>query len=407
MPRKASNPLSHMGVKNEIKPGYHCAGDGLYLQVTASGSKSWIYRYRLHGRSREMGLGAFARDSVTLKEARQKRKEWSVLVDQGIDPIDERKRRRESNRIAGINKITFSACAEQYIDAHAAKWKNAKHVAQWRSTLATYANTVFGSIPVSEVDTSLVEKALLPIWQKKTETASRLRGRIESVLDWATVKKYRVGDNPARWRGHLDMLLPKPGEVTKVEHHPALPYVRIGAFMAKLRKEEGAAAKALEFTILTATRTSEVIQARWGEIDLAGKMFTIPAERMKAKREHRVPLSPPAIKLLKDMAKRKESEWVFPSIRAGRPLSNMAMLALLKRMKRADLTVHGFRSTFRDWAAEQTNFPSDVAEMALAHSIRDKTEAAYRRGELFDKRAKLMAAWAAYCSISQRRGNDV
>lgn len=407
MPRKVSDALTPKEVEHKKKPGYYCDGDGLYLQVTDNGAKSWIYRYRLNGRSREMGLGAFARNGVTLKDARQKRKEWSVFVDQGIDPIDERKRQRESNRIAGVKKITFAECAEQYIDAHAAKWKNAKHVAQWRSTLAAYANTVFGSLPVAEIDTALVEKALLPIWQEKTETASRLRGRIESVLDWATVKKYRIGDNPARWRGHLDMLLPKPGKVTKVEHHPALPYARMGAFMAKLRKEDGAAAKALEFTILTATRTSEVIQARWDEIDLPGKVFTIPAERMKAKREHRVPLSPPAIKLLKDMAKRKESEWVFPSIRAGRPLSNMAMLALLKRMKRADLTVHGFRSTFRDWAAEQTNFPSDVAEMALAHSIRDKTEAAYRRGELFDKRAKLMAAWAIYCNARQRKGNDV
>lgn len=405
MPRKVLKPLTPKDVEHKKKPGYYCDGDGLYLQVTSTGAKSWIYRYRLHERSREMGLGPVARDSAkkgrTLKDARMECRKWSLFVDQGIDPIDERNRQYESNKLEGGKKITFAECAEKYIEAHAAKWKNVKHVAQWRNTLETYANTVFGALPVAEIDTALVEKALSAIWKEKTETASRLRGRIESVLDWATVKKLRVGENPARWRGHLDMLLPKPSKVTKVEHHPALPYAHMSAFMVKLRKESGTAAKSLEFTILTAARTSEVIQARWDEIDMPGKVFTIPAVRMKAKREHRVPLSPPALKLLKDMAKRKESEWVFPSIRAGKPLSNMAMLQLLKRMKRADLTVHGFRSTFRDWAAEQTNFPRDVAEMALAHSIRDKTEAAYRRGELFEKRAKLMAAWAVYCATGK------
>jgi len=293
--------------------------------------------------------------------------------------------------------MTFDECSAAYIEAHKASWKNSKHYDQWRNTLAAYASPIFGSLPVDEVDTGLVIRALERIWNDKTETASRVRGRIESVLDWAKVRELRSGDNPARWRGHLEELLPLPRKIAKVSHHAALPYQDVGEFMAKLRSQDSAAALALEFTVLTAARTVEVIGARWTEFDLKEKIWTVPAERMKSKREHRVPLSAAAIKVLKEMLGRDEN-FIFPGQRHGSSLSNMAMLAVLKRMDRHDLTVHGFRSTFRDWCAEATAFPSDVAEMALAHVIKNRTEAAYRRGDLFEKRRRLMDSWARYCS---------
>ncbi|MGH8040594.1 MAG: tyrosine-type recombinase/integrase, partial [Rudaea sp.] len=287
--------------------------------------------------------------------------------------------------------------------AHKSGWKNEKHAAQWTSTLDTYAYPVIGKLPVAAIDTVLVMKVLEPIWTTKTETATRVRGRMESVLDWATVRGYRDGENPARWKGHLDHLLPKRSKVKKVQHHPALVYAKAPAFLSELRAQEGTAARALEFLILTACRTNEVIGARWNEFDLAEKTWTVPAERMKAGKEHRVPLSAQALKIIKDLRKQVQGEFVFPGLHEGNPLSNMAMLELLKRMERNALTVHGFRSTFRDWVGETTNYPREVAEAALAHTIKDKAEAAYARGDLFAKRRRMFDDWAGYLATRRKR----
>jgi integrase len=306
--------------------------------------------------------------------------------------------------------MTFRACAEAYMAAHQAGWRNAKHAAQWPSTLGTYVYPVFGDLSVRAIDTGLVMKALEPIWQKKPETASRLRGRIEAVLDWARAAGYRDdGENPARWRGHLQNLLMKTSSATKAarrtsgrgEHHAALPYADIGAFMTVLREQAGTAALALEFTILTAARTGEVIGAKWEEVNLTEQMWIVPAERMKADKEHRVPLSNAAMTILEQMADAWDSEFIFPGARPGQPLSNMALLMLLRRIGRGDLTTHGFRSTFRDWAGDCTDFPRDVAEMALAHTLGDKVEAAYRRGDGFQKRRLLAEEWAKFCAESK------
>ena len=381
----------------KLKAGMHSDGGGLYLQVTKGGARTWIYRFMLHGRAREMGLGPL--HIVTLAEAREKARECRRLRYEGIDPIEARKAQRAEERLAAATAMTFEQCAERYIEAHKAGWRNPKHAAQWPSTLATYAYPVFGDLPVQAIDVGLVTKALEPIWRTKPETGSRVRGRIESVLDWATVRGYRRGDNPARWRGHLDKLLPARAKVRKVEHHAALPYAEMGEFVAALREQEGIAARALEFLILTATRTGEVIGARWDEFDLAEKLWTVPGARMKAGKEQRVPLSGRALAIIEDMKTQRvnDHEFVFPGGRPRKPLSNMAMLKLLQRMGRGDLTAHGFRSSFRDWAAERTGFPHEVAEMALAHTVSDKVEAAYRRGDLFQKRRQLMEAWAKHC----------
>jgi integrase len=296
--------------------------------------------------------------------------------------------------------MTFRQCAEAYVAAHKAGWRNAKHARQWTSTLATYAYPVFGSLPVQRIDVGLVMKVVEPIWQTKTETAGRLRGRIENVLDWASTRGYRQGDNPARWRGHLENLLPKRGKVRKVRHHPALPYQEIGTFMAALRSQEGIAARALEFAILTAVRTGEAIGAVWDEIDLRAKTWTIPAERMKGGLAHRVPLSDAVVAIVESMKPLANARFVFPGTRAAKPLADSALADALKRLARDDLTVHGFRSTFRDWAAETTAFPREVAEMALAHVVGNKVESAYRRGDLLEKRRLLMDAWATYCDIA-------
>jgi integrase len=294
--------------------------------------------------------------------------------------------------------MTFNACATAYINAHKAGWRNLKHAEQWTNTLATYASPVFGALPVSAIDTGLVMKAIEPLWQTKTETATRLRGRIESILGWATVRGYRTGENPARWRGHLDKLLPKRSKVAKVKHHAALAYTQIPEFMRKLREREGVTAKALEFIILTAARVSEAVNARWDEIDGKAAVWTVPASRMKSGREHRVPLTKEAGAVLGALEQHRQSDYVFPGWKVKKPLTGAACLELLKDMGHGDLTTHGFRSTFRDWAAEQTAFPREIAEAALAHTLRDKVEAAYQRGDLLERRRKLMEAWAAYCA---------
>ncbi len=397
--------LSQKAVVNKRVPGYYPDGGGLYLQVSESGAKSWLFRFALNGKERQMGLGPF--HTVSLAEARAAAVECRKLLLAKIDPIEARNANRAGEALDAAKSITFNECATAYIKAHKPGWKNAKHADQWTNTLETYCGPVFGALPVQGVDTGLVLKALEPIWTAKPETASRVRGRIESVLDWATSRGYRTGDNPARLRGHLDNLLPAISKRRRVQHHPALHYGELGAFIASLRTQEGIAARALEFVILTAARTGEVIGARPGEFDLDAALWTIPAERMKAEKEHRVPLSSRAVAIIREIEETHKGDYVFPGGKEGKPLSNMAMLALLARMGRDDLTVHGFRSTFRDWASERTNYPREVCEMALAHAVSDQVEAAYRRGDLFQKRARLMAEWAKFCENTKRTGEVV
>ena len=384
--------LTSLGVKNQNKVGHYSDGGGLYLQVGPTGAKSWIFRFMLKGRARNMGLGAL--HTISLAEARQAALECRKTCLEGKDPIEERKARLGSPE--GSGQPTFMSCAESYIAAHEASWRNPKHVEQWRSTLQTYAAPVFGRKPIDTIDLGLVMQVLEPIWSVKTETASRIRGRIEAVLDWATVRGFRSGENPARWRGHLEALLPKRSRVQRVQHHSALPYHEVPAFMKLLAAQPGVGAKALQFLILTAARTGEVIGARWSEIDLERRIWTIPGERMKAGKEHRVPLVDGAMRLL---GPRPDNDGLplFSSSSSNKPLSNMALLAVLKRMERTDITAHGFRSSFRDWVAEQTEFPHELAEMALAHTVSNKVEAAYRRGDMFERRVKLMEQWAKAC----------
>ena len=385
------NRLAAVSLKR-LGPGLHPDGLGLYLQVGDSGSRSWIYRYN----GRYMGLGAL--HTVTLAEAREKARKYRHQRLDGIDPIELRKVERAEQRLAAAKTMTFRACAEAYIKAHKASWRNARHALQWPSSLSAYVYPVFGDLPVQSIDVGLVMKVVEPLWAAKAETASRVRGRIEAVLDWATAREYRDRENPARWKGHLENLLPKKSKVRTVEHHAALPYVEIAAFMTELREQEGMAARALEFAILTAARRSEVLGARWLEIDLQARLWIIPATRMKSGREHRVPLSARAASILEALALGRRGEFVFHGATSRRPIGNMSMLRLLTRMGRADLTAHGFRSTFSDWCSECTHFPAEVREMALAHAVSDKVEAAYRRGDLFQKRRELMDAWGRHCA---------
>jgi integrase len=394
----------------------HADGGGLYLRVNATGARSWIFRYMLDGKAREMGLGAL--HTIPLAEARDLAAECRRMRFYGKDPIEARRAERLAAKVEAAKAMTFEQCAQGYIAAHKASWKNRVHAQQWPTTLKTYVYPIFGSLPVQAVDTGLVMKAIEPIWTTKPETASRVRGRIETVLDWATVRGYRQGENPARWRGHLDHLLPALSKAKRAkrqmtgrsEHHPALPFADLPAFMIELRAREAGAARALEFAILTAKRTEEVIGARWSEINRSERMWTIPAGRMKGEREHRIPLSQAALDLLDAMltVAPDPQGYVFSGANPGRPLSNMAMLTLLqKRMGYPQYTVHGFRSTFRDWGAERTNFAGEVLEMALAHVVDDKVEAAYRRGELLEKRRRLMEAWANYCNSAPIAGEIV
>lgn len=394
------NKLTPATVKAISTPGLHADGLNLYLQVGPTGNKAWLFRYMIGGKAKSMGLGPV--HTVTLAMARDKATEARRKLLEGIDPVAERDSAKQASAAAAAaaaaKLITFKECAKRYIAAKEAGWKNAKHADQWGSTLEAYVYPVFGHLAVNEVDVGLVLQALEPIWTTKTETASRVRGRIESVLDWATARGYRHGDNPARWRGHLDKLLSARPKSARVNHHSAMPYSDVAAFMVALRAMEGVSPKALEFAIHTATRTGETVGARWSEIDLAARMWTIPGNRMKAGKEHRVPLSARAIEILKSLPREDDSDFVFIGDRKGKPLSNMALLMTLRRMGRDDVTVHGFRSTFRDWAAEQTAYPNELVEMALAHTISDKTEAAYRRGDMVEKRRRLMQDWTDYCA---------
>lgn len=408
--------LNALGAAREKQPGLYSDGGGLYLRVGKAGAKSWVFRFwvperdpkngelvrdpttnKSKGRGREMGLGAFA--TVSLQGARERALECRKLREKDIDPIAAREAAKREAAIEQAKSLKFKDAAMAYIAANRVAWKNDKHAAQWPATLKNYAYPVIGDLPVQLIDTTLVMKVLEPIWSVKPETANRLRGRIETVLDWATARGYRRSENPARWRGHLDMLLPARSKVRKIQHHSALPYPELPAFLVKLREQDGVAARALEFTILTAARTSETISAKQSEVDKKNKSWIVPAERMKAGKEHRVPLSDRALEILQSIGVGIDDKagFVFPGRTSGEPLSNMAMLKLLRRMGRGDLTVHGFRSTFRDWAAERTSFANEVIEMALAHAIDDKTEAAYRRGDLIDKRRQLMERWSDYC----------
>ncbi|PLR20989.1 integrase [Caulobacter zeae] len=403
--------LSPLQVRRLTKPGFYADGGGLNLQVMGEGGRSWIFRYEVDGKERRMGLGPV--NCVSLAEARLAAEEARKLRRAGLDPLEERRKVEVAEAIETGSKLTFDEAVDAYIKANKAAWRNEKHQQQWKNSLTAYASPKMGKLLVGEIDTDHVRSAIEPIWATKTETASRVRGRIESVLDWATVLKYRMGDNPARWTGHLDQVLPAKGKVKKVRHHAALPYAELPKFMARLRKLGGVAARALEFTILTCARSGEVFGLDWSEIDLAKKVWIVPAERMKAEREHRIPLSPPAIAILEQMrdlwlaiearrwkGKRSTSAVVEPhgpvffGQKAGKGLSNMAMLKVIKKLGHAGLTTHGFRSTFSDWAAETTNYPPEMIEMALAHTIASKVEAAYRRGDLFAKRHALMADWA-------------
>ncbi len=380
--------------KVETAPaGKYEDGGGLRLVVSASGSRKWVFRYTLSGKRREMGLGSFP--TVELSDARTKAAEYRALVAKGADPI--KARRLEPERVP-----SFTSCAAQYIRAHRRGWKNAKHARQWVSTLKTYARPVVGNMQVNEIGSDDVLKILTPIWTAKTETAKRVQGRIENILDFAAARKYRDPINPARWRGHLDKLLPKPSRVRTVTHHPAMPYAELPDFMRALKENGSISAQALAFLILTATRTGEVLNAKWDEIDLDTGIWTIPAARMKARREHRAPLSEEAITVLSGLPRVTGNRHVFPGSRHGRPLSNMALLQLMRGLgygvngEKGPYVPHGSRSSFRDWSGEVSSFPRDVAEMALAHVIENKVEAAYRRGDLFQKRAKMMQAWANY-----------
>jgi integrase len=382
------------------KPGMYADGGGLYLRVTPEGARNWVLRYMLNRRPRWMGLGPLA--LYGLADARAKSLEARRKRHEGIDPIEARRAERTRQRLDAAKTITFRECGEAYIASHKAGWRNEKHKYQWSATLNAYAYPLIGGLPVQSVDTGLVLKVLDPIWTTKPETASRVRQRIENVLDFAKVRGFRDGENPARWRGHLDKLLPARSKVRRVEHLAALPYAASPAFVANLRGREAAAASALEFLILTAARTGEVIGARWNEIDLANKTWTVPAERMKAHREHRVPLSPRALAILREMQVAPKSDnpegFVFPGQRAGKPLSNMALLMLLRRMGLDHLTVHGFRATFKTWASERTSFQNELVETSLAHVTGNKVEQAYRRGDMFEKRRRLMNAWGDYCA---------
>lgn len=404
MPRKAKE-LSALEVSRLTKPGRFAVGvvDGLHLEVFSSGARSWLLRIMVGGKRCDMGLGGYP--SVTLAQAREDARAMRAKVRAGINPLEEAKEAKSALKASLAAALTFQQSAERYIEAHKAGWSNEKHIKQWTSTLTTYAYPKIGNVLVRDVELPQVLAVLEPIWQTKTETASRLRGRIESVLDWATARNYRQGLNPARWKGHLDKLLPKPSKVAKVEHHDALPVSDVGAFMVELRKHEGIGAKALEFAILTAARSGEVRGATWSEIDLEAKTWIIPGARMKAGNEHRVPLPEAAVALLKSLPRIGGSDLVFVAPRGGQ-LSDMTLSAVIRRME-APCVPHGFRSTFRDWAAERTNYPRDLAEMALAHTITNKVEAAYRRGDMFEKRRRIMDDWAKFCDTVETKGDVI
>lgn len=393
MPKRAQE-LSAVQVNRLRDEGLHAVGGvaGLYLQVRGD-ARSWILRVKVGDKRRDMGLGPFP--TVTLALAREQARQARQTLASGADPILVRQQQQSAIRASQARALTFRAACRQFIDAKAHEWRNDKHRQQWTNSLAMHAEPVLGNLHVGDIGQSHVLKVLEPIWATKTETASRLRGRIEQVLDWARVRGFREGENPARWRGHLDKLLANPSKIVTVEHHPAVPIDQVPAFAAALRAREGLGARALEMVLLTATRSGEVRGATWSEIDLDAALWTIPARRMKANREHRVPLSAPVLKLLDALPRIEGCDLVFAG-KHDKPLSDMTLTAVMRRMN-VDAVPHGLRSSFRDWISERTNFPPEMAEMALAHRIADQTEAAYRRGDMLAKRAAMMTAWAEFC----------
>jgi integrase len=414
---RPNNKLSDRFIKKaDLKPGLYSDGAGLALQVSEFETKAWVYRFMMGGRARKMGLGPVSVKTddklITLAEARNMATDARNLVSRGIDPIDERATRKAALGAEKAKAMTFKQCAESYIKAHEASWKSDKHAGQWEATLRTYAYPVIGNLPVQVVETAHVMKIIEPIWKTKTETASRVRGRIEKVLDRAKALKLRTGENPAAWRGHLDQLLPAKSQVAPVENHPALPYAELPTFMVKLRAKDSVSARALEFLILTVARTGDVIGATRREIGKAEKLWTVPAARMKGRkganrRDHLVPLPDRAVELIEALP--HERDFLFPGGKEGAGLSNAAMSELLKGMGFSPdvATVHGFRSTFKDWASEQTAYPNELSEMAMAHTVSDKTEAAYRRGDMREKRKRLMQDWADYCNGMAVGGDNV
>ena len=397
------NKLTARQVETAKKAGLYGDGGNLFLKVDDRANKSWIVRWKADGKLRKVGLGPTR--TVSLIEARQRAEAVRRQLLDGFDPQETKRAKEAAAAVEDAKRITFDKATEAYIASHRAGWKNAKHAAQWQATLSTYASPVFGDLPVSAIDTGMVMRVLQPIWVSKNETAHRVRGRIEAVLSWAKAHGYRSGENPATWRDNLIHGLPARGKVHKVEHHAALPYDELPAFLRELRERPGVAALALEFAILTATRTSETLNAAWAEFDLDNRLWTIANKRMKGGREHRVPLCDRAVAIVQGMV--KNSDYVFPGAKRGKPLSNMAMLTTLRRMKRGDLTTHGFRATFKTWATECTHHQREVIEATLAHVIGGKVEAAYQRGDLLEKRRKLMEAWAVFCDSPAETSNVV
>ena len=400
--------VSARSVQTIKTPGYHRCGPGLYLQVTPSSTKTWVFRFKspITGKQREMGLGSLT--ILNLAKARERAIECRQVTLQGLDPIDERNNNRRLKKIEQYKTVTFAQAAEKCIDSKRHEWKNVKHGQQWVNTLRTYAFPTIGELPLSNVDTDLVLKIIEPIWVTKAETASRIRQRIETVWDWGKARGYVKGENPARLKGHIDKILSRTSKIKKVKHHPALPFNKIHTFIKELRQQKGSSSLALEFMVLTAARTSEVIKATWSEIDLAGQVWTIPANRMKAGREHRVPLSKRAIKILLSIKTGGNStEYIFPGWKIGSCLSNGAMLVLMDKMNYGEYTPHGMRSCFRDWTSEVARgFQNETLELALAHTIKNKSEQAYRRGDQLELRRALMDKWAEYIETEQITRND-
>lgn len=410
---KVAKELSALEVKN-LPPGSHAVGGvaGLILEVSSTGGKTWILRVRTGSKRREIGLGGYP--SISLAEARNKARDTREAIGKGVDPVAEKQAQKAALLAQQASLKTFAWCAATYIASLKDQWKNAKHQAQWTSTLETYAFPIIGKLPVQSIalphvldvlNQAQTDKDNSPLWASKNETASRLRGRIEKVLDWATVHGYRDGLNPARWKGHLDSALKAPNKIQKTEHHKAIPYAEMSPFMKALRQQEGTGARALEFTILTAARSGEVRGATWGEIDLKAKLWTIPASRMKAGKEHRVPLSAQALQLLASIEPTAGTDLVFPSPR-GKVLSDMTLTAVMRRMQ-LEAVPHGFRSTFRTWGGEQTAYPRDMLEFSLAHTLENKVEAAYMHGTQIEKRRKLMQDWADYVDLPQAHGENI
>ena len=390
---KQTHKLTDLKIKALKKSGLHGDGDGLYLKLSPTGTRSWMFRFKIDGAPSKMGLGPYP--AISLSEARNRARDARAQLVRSINPLVERRQRAAQKTVK--HAVTFAEATERYIAAQESSWRNTKHRQQWRNTLATYAAPVIGKTPVGEIVMDDVMRVIEPIWQTKPETASRVRGRIENVLDWAKVRGLRSGENPAAWRGHLSHVLPARNKARSVQHHAALPWRQMPQFMTALRANSSISAKALEFTILTAARTSEAVEAKWAEVDLEMGTWTVPKQRMKADREHRVPLTDAAVAALAALPRIEGNDYLFPGARKGRPLSNMAMLELLRGM-RPGLTVHGFRSTFRDWAAEATSLPRELAEAALAHATGSAVERAYQRGDLFEKRRELMTAWAEFAT---------